>query len=90
MCISDSYGASQKTIESTVSPDGEVTIEGYGPVSYTHLAKEMVAKKGYDVQFGARPLRRAIQTYIEDSVCEMVSPGFIVPSSNISQTESSM
>ncbi len=27
------YGASQKTIESTVSPDGTVTIEGYGPVS---------------------------------------------------------
>ncbi len=33
----------------------------------TEKAKEMVAKKGYDVQFGARPLRRAIQTYIEDS-----------------------
>lgn len=28
----DIYGASQKTIESTVSPDGTVTIEGYGPV----------------------------------------------------------
>ena len=27
----DIYGASQKTIESTVSPDGEVTIEGFGP-----------------------------------------------------------
>jgi ATP-dependent Clp protease ATP-binding subunit ClpC len=33
-------------------------------------AKEFVASKGYDVQFGARPLKRAIQTYIEDSVCE--------------------
>ena len=29
--IIDIYGASQKTIQSTVSPDGEVTIEGYGP-----------------------------------------------------------
>ena len=29
----DIYGASQKTIESTVSPDGRVVIEGYGPVS---------------------------------------------------------
>ena len=29
----DIYGASQKTIESTVSPDGTVTIEGYGPVN---------------------------------------------------------
>ena len=33
-------------------------------------AKEFVASKGYDVQFGARPLKRAIQTYIEDGVCE--------------------
>ena len=28
--------------------------------------------KGYDVQFGARPLKRAIQTYIEDGVCELL------------------
>ena len=35
-------------------------------------AKEFVATKGYDVQFGARPLKRAIQNYIEDGVCEML------------------
>ena len=35
--IIDIYGASQKTIESTVSPDGEVTIECYGPVSVSGL-----------------------------------------------------
>ena len=33
----DIYGASQSTIESTVSPDGTVTIEGYGPVSVSGL-----------------------------------------------------
>lgn len=33
----DIYGASQKTIESTVSPDGEVTIEGFGPVQVSGL-----------------------------------------------------
>lgn len=38
-------------------------------------AKEYVAKKGYDVQFGARPLKRAIQTYIEDLVCENILSG---------------
>ena len=38
----------------------------------TDAAKEFVASKGYDVQFGARPLKRAIQTYIEDGVCEML------------------
>lgn len=35
--IIDIYGASQKTIESTVSPDGTVTIEGYGPVNVSGL-----------------------------------------------------
>ena len=35
--IIDIYGASQKTIESTVSPDGTITIEGYGPVSISGL-----------------------------------------------------
>ncbi len=41
----------------------------------TDEAKEFVAKKGYDVQFGARPLKRAIQTYIEDLVCENILSG---------------
>ena len=35
--IIDIYGASQRTIESTVSPDGTVTIEGYGPVNISGL-----------------------------------------------------
>ncbi len=34
--------------------------------------KDQVARKGYDIQYGARPLKRAIQTYIEDSVCEKI------------------
>ena len=38
----------------------------------TDSAKEFVANKGYDVQFGARPLKRAIQNYIEDGVCELL------------------
>ena len=41
----------------------------------TDVAKEFVAKKGYDVQFGARPLKRAIQNYIEDGVCECILGG---------------
>lgn len=50
----------------------------------TDKAKEFVASKGYDVQFGARPLRRAIQTYIEDSVCEMLLDGTMKPGDTIS------
>ena len=48
-------------------------IEGLGyQLSITDTAKEFVATKGYDVQFGARPLKRAIQNYIEDGVCEKI------------------
>ncbi len=36
----------------------------------TDKAKEFVASKGYDVQFGARPLKRAVQSHIEDGICE--------------------
>lgn len=35
-------------------------------------AKEFVAKKGYDPQFGARPLHRAIQKYLEDPLAEYI------------------
>ena len=38
----------------------------------TDNAKEFVATKGYDVQFGARPLKRAIQNYVEDCLCELL------------------
>ncbi|MEY4333881.1 MAG: hypothetical protein RLZZ196_2624 [Bacteroidota bacterium] len=38
----------------------------------TDAAKEFIAEKGYDVQFGARPLHRAIQKYIEDPLAEEI------------------
>jgi ATP-dependent Clp protease ATP-binding subunit ClpC len=38
----------------------------------TDEAKEFIAEKGYDVQFGARPLHRAIQKYLEDSLAEEI------------------
>jgi ATP-dependent Clp protease ATP-binding subunit ClpC len=41
----------------------------------TDKAKEFVASKGYDVQYGARPLKRAIQTYIEDGLSERILSG---------------
>ena len=41
-------------------------------LTITPEVKEKVAKKGYDIQYGARPLKRAIQTYIEDTVCERI------------------
>ncbi len=35
-------------------------------------AKELLAKKGYDVQYGARPLKRALQTLLEDPLCQLL------------------
>ena len=38
----------------------------------TDDAKGFIADKGYDVQYGARPLKRAIQKYLEDEMAEMI------------------
>lgn len=43
----------------------------------TDEAKEYVATKGYDVQFGARPLKRAIQNHIEDGLSKLILSGEI-------------
>ncbi len=46
-------------------------------------AKSFVAEKGYDVQFGARPLKRAIQSYIEDGISELIVNGDLEAGSTI-------
>ena len=46
-------------------------------------AKSFVAEKGCDVQFGARPLKRAIQSYIEDGISELIVNGELPPNSMI-------
>ena len=53
-------------------------------VTITDKAKELVATKGYDVQFGARPLKRAIQNYIEDGICEQILAGKVHEGDTIS------
>ncbi len=57
-------------------------------IELTDEAKELVATKGYDVQFGARPLKRAIQTYIEDGLSERIINGEISPGAVIRITKS--
>jgi len=44
-------------------------------VELTEKAKDFLAEKGYDHQFGARPLNRAIQKYLEDPVAEEILKG---------------
>ena len=48
-------------------------LDGMGyQLTLTKEAKEFVAEKGFDPQFGARPLHRAIQKYIEDPLAEYI------------------
>jgi ATP-dependent Clp protease ATP-binding subunit ClpC len=44
---------------------------GYN-IELTPAAKDFVANKGYDVQYGARPLKRSIQKYLEDEMAEVI------------------
>jgi ATP-dependent Clp protease ATP-binding subunit ClpC len=41
-------------------------------IQLTDTAKEFIASKGYDIQFGARPLKRAIQKYVEDELADII------------------
>lgn len=51
-----------------------VTNLGY-QVELTEKAKDFLSEKGYDQQYGARPLNRAIQKYLEDPVAEEILKG---------------
>jgi ATP-dependent Clp protease ATP-binding subunit ClpA len=52
-------------------------------ISLTDTAKEFLLEKGYDVKFGARPLRRTIQRYIEDELSELYLKGVYKEGSSI-------
>jgi ATP-dependent Clp protease ATP-binding subunit ClpC len=47
-------------------------------------AKDFIAEKGYDPQFGARPLKRAIQKYLEDEMAEVIIRASVVQGDTIS------
>jgi ATP-dependent Clp protease ATP-binding subunit ClpC len=51
-----------------------ITELGY-KIDLTDKAKDFLAEKGYDQQYGARPLNRAIQKYLEDSIAEEILKG---------------
>jgi ATP-dependent Clp protease ATP-binding subunit ClpC len=50
---------------------GRIESLGYG-ITLTDAAKDFLVDKGYDEQFGARPLRRALQKYLEDPLAEEI------------------
>ena len=48
-------------------------------IELTDSAKELLAKKGYDPQYGARPLRRVITSMVEDRFSEAMLDGIVKP-----------
>ena len=48
-------------------------------LSVSKSAKQFILDKGTDLKYGARPLRRAIQKYIEDEISEMILRGEVLP-----------
>jgi len=48
-----------------------IQVAGY-KVDMTEAAKDFLVTKGYDVQYGARPLKRAIQKYVEDELSDSI------------------
>ena len=48
-------------------------------VEFDSSVKELVAKKGIDTNYGARPLKRAIQSNVEDKIAEAILDGKIIP-----------
>ena len=52
-------------------------------LSVTTAAKKYILEKGTDLKYGARPLRRAIQKYIEDEIAEMLLRSEVLPGQTI-------
>ena len=52
-------------------------------ISFTENAKKYILEKGTNIKFGARPLRRAIQRYIEDEISEKILKGEILDGQNV-------
>ena len=52
-------------------------------IKLTEAAKEFIAEKGWDPSFGARPLKRAIQKYLEDPLAEEIIRAQINPGDTI-------
>ena len=83
----------QKALSKQFSPeflnrlDEIITFDQLDLEAIKEEARQFVAEKGYDVQFGARPLKRAIQNYIEDGISELIVNGDIKPGTTIHITK---
>ena len=68
---------------SSTSSSPDSAAQGY-TLDISPEAKEYIAAKGYDKQYGARPLKRAIQKYLEDPLAELILNSELAPGDSIS------
>ncbi|MBQ7711527.1 MAG: ATP-dependent Clp protease ATP-binding subunit [Bacteroidales bacterium] len=61
---------------------GRIKKMGHG-VEMDESAKDFILQKGWDEQYGARPLRRAIQRYIEDPLADYIIRAALLPGDNV-------
>jgi len=54
---------------------------------FTKAAKDFLAKEGYDSKFGARPIKRAIQKYVEDIVADAIIEGQLIEGETVTITK---
>ncbi|MBO4806853.1 MAG: ATP-dependent Clp protease ATP-binding subunit [Paludibacteraceae bacterium] len=70
---------SKESINKIIDIELKAVYERIAQLGYTlkltDEAKSFIADKGYDIQFGARPLKRALQKYVEDEVAELLLAG---------------
>ncbi|MDE6301437.1 MAG: ATP-dependent Clp protease ATP-binding subunit [Muribaculaceae bacterium] len=52
-------------------------------LTLSDAAKDFISEKGYDPQFGARPLKRAIQKYLEDELAELILSAALLPGNEV-------
>ena len=52
-------------------------------IEFTPEAKDFILKNGTNIKFGARPLRRAIQKYIDDELAEMILKNELIDGKNV-------
>ena len=52
-------------------------------LTLSDAAKDFIASKGYDPQYGARPLKRAIQKYLEDELAELILSSALLPGNEV-------
>ena len=56
-------------------------------IEITEPVKELIAKKGVDTNYGARPLRRAIQSMLEDKIADAILDGKVKVGKKIAKAE---